>query len=159
MQMQDEQKLPAAQDVVWRALNDAEILRQAVPGCVELVRIDDDSFDATVEVKIGPMKVRFKAKVALTEINPPSGYVISGEGIGGVAGFAKGSARITLTPDSAAETLMRYEVEMQMGGKIAQLGARLIDSTARKYAEQFFNNLRALLTSAADSPIQTAAHV
>ncbi|MDX3906377.1 MAG: carbon monoxide dehydrogenase subunit G [Pigmentiphaga sp.] len=150
--MQDEQTLPAAQEAVWKALNDPEVLRQAVPGCTELTRTAEDSFDATVEIKIGPMKVRFKAKVNLLEINAPSGYVISGEGIGGVAGFAKGSARIDLSSDTPAETTMRYEADMQIGGKIAQLGARLIDTTARKYAEQFFANLRALLAPAADAP-------
>ncbi|VCU68262.1 Carbon monoxide dehydrogenase subunit G (CoxG) [Pigmentiphaga humi] len=157
MQMEDEQRLPAAQDAVWAALNDPEVLRRALPGCAELVRTGEDGFDAVVEIKIGPMKVRFKAKVALSEIEAPSGYVISGEGVGGVAGFAQGSARIGLQPVSAGETLMRYQAEMNIGGKIAQLGARLIDSTARKYTEQFFANFRSILGPAPDAASGAAA--
>lgn len=145
MEMTGERRIPAPQEKVWDALNDPEALRAAIPGCESLEKISDNEMKATAAVKIGPIAARFNGKVQLTDIDPPNAYTISGEGQGGVAGFAKGSAKVRLEPEGA-DTLLRYEVNAQVGGKIAQLGARLIDATAKSMADQFFNRFAAALS-------------
>jgi len=137
MTMNGEYLLPATKEVVWQKLNDAETLKACIPGCEELTKTSDTSFEATASIKIGPVKARFKGKVDLTDLDPPNGYRISGEGSGGVAGFAKGGAVVTLTEDGG-DTILKYDVDAQVGGKIAQVGARLITGTAKKLADQFF---------------------
>jgi carbon monoxide dehydrogenase subunit G len=138
MDMTGEQRLTAPQEKVWAALNDPEVLKAAIPGCETLEKVSDTEFTAAVTTKIGPIKAKFTGRVRLSDINAPSGYTISGEGQGGIAGFAKGGAAVALDPDGPDATLLRYTVNAAVGGKIAQLGARLIDSTARKLAQQFF---------------------
>ncbi len=138
MEMSGESRLPAPRAEVWAALNDPDVLRAAIPGCESLEATEEGGFQAVVSVKVGPVKARFAGKVRLSDLNPPESYAISGEGQGGVAGFAKGGARVTLEEVSADETLLRYEVDANVGGKLAQLGGRLIDATARKLAGQFF---------------------
>jgi carbon monoxide dehydrogenase subunit G len=132
--------LPADRARVWDALNDPAILKQAIPGCQELDKTSDTSFAATAKVAIGPVKATFKGAVNLSDIDAPNGYTISGEGQGGIAGFAKGGAKVHLTDADGGGTVLNYEVEAQVGGKIAQLGGRLINGVAKKYADEFFAN-------------------
>jgi|SRR5579859_1812630 len=140
MDMTGTQPIAASRAVVYRALNDVEILRQCIPGCEEIEMHSDTEMQATVKVKVGVMKVTFKGAVTLSDLDPPNGYTISGEGSGGVAGFAKGSAKVVLEPDGEG-TILNYEVRADIGGKIAQLGAKLIDGTAKKLAAEFFTRL------------------
>jgi carbon monoxide dehydrogenase subunit G len=137
MKISDEQVLPATREVVWEMLNDADVLRACIPGCEKLDGTEENAFTATVHLKVGPIKVRFAGNVELCDLNPPESYSIVGEGKGGVAGFAKGRANIILE-DHPEGTLLKYDVDVQIGGKLAQLGNRLIDSTSRKLAGKFF---------------------
>ncbi|WP_271895406.1 CoxG family protein [Candidatus Phyllobacterium onerii] len=145
MDLTGEERIAASRDTVWKALNDPEILKACIPGCESLEKISDTELEATVGVKMGPVKARFSGRVELTNLNPPSSYTISGEGKGGVAGFAKGGADVTLT-DEGAETVLAYVVNADVGGKIAQLGSRLIASTSKKLATQFFENFNAAVS-------------
>ena len=137
MTMAGEQLLAAPQEKVWAALNDTEVLKACIPGCETLDRLSATEFTAVATNKIGPVKARFKGKVHLTDLDPPNGYKISGEGDGGIAGFAKGGAVVVLTPKDGG-TLLTYNVEAQIGGKLAQLGQRLINGVAKKLADDFF---------------------
>jgi carbon monoxide dehydrogenase subunit G len=145
MDLTGEERIAASRDTVWKALNDPEILKACIPGCESLEKISDTELEATVGVKMGPVKARFSGRVELTNLNPPSSYTISGEGKGGVAGFAKGGADVTLT-DEGADTVLAYVVNADVGGKIAQLGSRLIASTSKKLATQFFENFNAAVS-------------
>jgi carbon monoxide dehydrogenase subunit G len=138
MNLSGEYRLPLPRETVWAGLNDPAILKACIPGCDELVKDSDTSFAAKVGLKIGPMTAKFTGKVTLSEIDPPNGYKIAGEGQGGVAGFGKGSAVVTLTEDGEGGTILRYVADSQVGGKMAQLGSRLIDATAKKLADEFF---------------------
>jgi uncharacterized protein len=138
MQMNDSQRIPASQEKVWAALNDPAVLKQCIPGCQALEMLSPTEMTATVVFKVGPVKATFGGKVTLSELDPPNSYRIAGEGSGGIAGFAKGGATVTLTPDGPDVTVLHYDVDAQIGGKLAQLGGRLIDSTARKLAAEFF---------------------
>jgi carbon monoxide dehydrogenase subunit G len=139
MTMTGEVQLPASRQVVWEKLNDAEVLKACIPGCEELTKDSDTEFRAVAVSKIGPVKARFKGKVHLTDLDPPNGYKISGEGDGGVAGFAKGGATVSLAEKDGG-TLLSYSVEAQIGGKLAQLGQRLVNGAAKKVADDFFRN-------------------
>lgn len=145
MEMLGEVRIEATVDEVWAALNDAEILKACIPGCQELEKVSDTEMTAKVVLKIGPVKAKFGGEVTLENLNPPNSYSIVGEGKGGIAGFAKGGADVSLEQDGD-ETILRYEAKAQVGGKIAQLGSRLIDSTSKKLANQFFDNFRNALT-------------
>jgi len=144
MEMHDTQRIAAPRATVYAALNDQEVLKQCIPGCEELEMISPTEMTATVVLRIGPVKARFKGAVELSDLVPPESYTISGEGKGGVAGFARGSARVVLTEEDG-ETLLQYDVKADIGGKLAQLGSRLIDSTAKKLATQFFKTFGALM--------------
>jgi hypothetical protein len=146
MTMTGEVQLAATRDVVWAKLNDAEVLKACIPGCEELNKTSDTEFQAVATQKIGPVKARFKGRVHLTDLDPPNGYKISGEGEGGVAGFAKGGATVTLTEKDGG-TLLSYNVEAQIGGKLAQLGQRLINGAAKKVADDFFKNFAAAVVA------------
>ena len=137
MTMSGEFVLPADKATVWARLNDAATLKASIPGCESLEKLSDTELQAAVKVKIGPVKARFKGKVRLTDLDPPNGYKISGEGDGGIAGFAKGGASVTLTEKDGG-TLLTYNVEAQIGGKLAQLGQRLVNGAAKKLADDFF---------------------
>ncbi|HMN72949.1 MAG TPA: carbon monoxide dehydrogenase subunit G [Rhodoblastus sp.] len=137
MEMSGSQRIAAPREKVWAALNDPAVLRRCIPGCETLEKTGDNEMAATVVLKVGPVKAAFKGSVALSDIDPPNGYVLSGEGSAGVAGFAKGRATVRLEADGPA-TVLRYDVKSQIGGKLAQLGARLIDSTAKLLAAEFF---------------------
>lgn len=143
MEMSGEYRIPAPREEVWAALNDPEVLRQAIPGAESVEKTADDEFEAVAKAKVGPVSARFKGKVKLTDIDPPNGYTISGEGNGGAAGFAKGSAKVTLT-EIEGGTLLAYTVSAQVGGKLAQIGQRFIDSTAARMSEEFFDNFSKL---------------
>ena len=137
MQMSGEYRIEASRDAVWAALNDPEVLKQAIPGCEEIDMVSDTEFAATVKAKVGPVSAKFTGNVILSDLDPPNGYTISGTGKGGPAGFAKGGAKVRLEADGAA-TILHYEVDAQVGGKLAQIGSRLIDVTAKKMAGDFF---------------------
>ncbi len=139
MEMNGSHIIPASRETVWEALNNPDVLRSCIPGCEELEMSSPTEMSATVVTKIGPVKAKFKGDVTLENLNPPNSYTISGEGKGGIAGFAKGGADVTLT-EVPEGTQLDYNVDAKVGGKIAQLGSRLIDSTARKLADQFFTN-------------------
>ncbi len=137
MEMNGEQKIPASREVVWAALNDPDILAACIPGCQELTKSSDTDMTAVAVIKVGPVSAKFRGAVTLSDLDPPNGYKITGEGQGGVAGFAKGQAAVRLT-EQDGETLLAYQVSADIGGKLAQLGGRLIDATARKMSDAFF---------------------
>ncbi|RVT87003.1 carbon monoxide dehydrogenase [Rhodobacteraceae bacterium CCMM004] len=142
MEMSGTRTIAADRETVWRHLNDAETLRACIPGCEELTGNPEDGFEAVVKQKVGPVRATFKGGVALSNVNPPESYTISGEGKGGVAGFAKGAADVTLA-EVAEGTELGYAVDAKVGGKLAQLGSRLIDGFARKMADEFFDRFKA----------------
>jgi carbon monoxide dehydrogenase subunit G len=156
--MTGEQRLPAPREVVWAALNDPEVLKQCIPGCEEIEKVSDTDMTAKVAVKVGPVSAKFTGQVTLSDLDPPNGYTISGEGKGGVAGFGKGGAKVTLSPDGDG-TILRYEVTASVGGKLAQIGARLIDATAKKMAEDFFRRFSEIVAAQAGggAPAMTPA--
>jgi carbon monoxide dehydrogenase subunit G len=145
MEMHGELRVPASRQLVWERLNDPETLKTCIPGCQTVEKISDTEFTAKVVAKVGPVKATFNGKVTLSDLNPPVGYTITGEGTGGVAGFAKGSATVALEEDGA-ETVMRYGVNAQVGGKLAQIGSRLVDATARKMSDDFFKSFVGAVT-------------
>ena len=145
MEMISEQRIPASLDEVWTALNNTEILKQAMPGCESFDAVEENKFEAKITAKVGPVKAKFKFNVEMTDIDAPNGYTIMGEGQGGVAGFAKGSAKVDLTEDGT-DTILAYNVQANVGGKLAQLGARLIDGAAKKMDDEFFGNFNELLS-------------
>ncbi|MBX9469726.1 MAG: carbon monoxide dehydrogenase subunit G [Rhizobium sp.] len=147
MDMQGSERIEAPVETVWLALNDPEILKKAIPGCESLEMTSDTTMAAKVVLKIGPIKAKFEGAVELQNLNPPNSYTISGEGKGGLAGFAKGGADVTLTADGEGATLLSYTVKAEVGGKIAQLGSRLIESTSKKLAGEFFSNFSAAVTA------------
>jgi len=138
MEMNGTHLIAADRETVWAALNNPDVLRACIPGCKELVMQSETEMSATVVAKVGPVKATFKGDVTLENLNPPNSYTISGEGKGGIAGFAKGGAQVNLT-EVEGGTELSYEVDAKVGGKIAQLGSRLIDSTAKKLAGEFFS--------------------
>jgi uncharacterized protein len=139
MSMTGEVQLPAAKSVVWTKLNDPEVLKACIPGCQELVKEGNTAFRATAKLAIGPVKATFKGKVTLSDLDPPNGYTITGEGEGGIAGFAKGGAKVRLSDADGGGTMLAYDVQANVGGKIAQLGSRLIDGVAKKMSDAFFS--------------------
>lgn len=138
MEFSGEYRIPASRQKVWDALNDAAVLQQCIPGCETLEKVSDTELKAAVRMKIGPVSAKFGGKVTLSDMDPPNGYKITGEGQGGAAGFAKGGAVVKLT-EADDGTVLNYTADAQVGGKIAQIGARLIDGTARKLADEFFS--------------------
>jgi carbon monoxide dehydrogenase subunit G len=156
MDMTGEYKIAAPRERVWAALNDPEILRPAIPGCEELNKLSDTELEAAARAKIGPVSARFKGKVTLSELNPPESYVLTGEGSGGAAGFAKGEAKVVLTPDGEA-TRLSYTVKATIGGKLAQLGQRLVDGAAKKMADEFFDKFSELAGGKVALPVAAEA--
>lgn len=150
MEMNGTRVIAADRETVWAALNDAETLRACIPGCEELSGSPEEGFEAVVKQKVGPVKATFKGAVSLSEVNAPVSYVISGEGKGGVAGFAKGGASVSLA-EVEGGTELTYEVQAKVGGKIAQLGSRLINSFATKMADAFFENFQAQVEGTAET--------
>jgi carbon monoxide dehydrogenase subunit G len=154
MQMNDSQRIEAPKEKVWTALNDPEVLKKCIPGCQNLEMSSPTEMTATVVFRVGPVKATFGGKVKLSDLDPPNSYRISGEGSGGVAGFAKGGAAVRLESESSEATVLHYEVDAQIGGKLAQLGQRLIDSTAKKLAGEFFAAFGAVVGGSTDQKEQ-----
>jgi uncharacterized protein len=150
MQMSGDYTLAASPDAVWRALNDPDILRRCIPGCQALEKLSDTEFKATVGMKIGPLQATFNGQVQLSDLNPPTSYTLSGSGSGGMVGGGKGRARVRLEPEGPATTRLSYEVDADVTGKIAQLGSRLIDSTAKMLAGQFFDTFATIVQQPAE---------
>ena len=148
MDMNGEYQIAAPRQRVWEALNDPEVLRQCIPGCEEIVKESAVAWTAKVTAKVGPVKAKFAGKVTLSDLDPPNGYTITGEGTGGAAGFAKGGAAVKLI-DQGGGTLLSYTVKAQVGGKLAQIGSRLIDGASRKLADEFFACFAAMLSAPA----------
>ncbi len=156
MDMTGEYHIAAPRQKVWDALNDPEILKQAIPGCETITKHSDTEMSATVRAKVGPVSARFGGKVTISDRDPPNSYKIMGEGTGGPAGFAKGGATVKLTDDGAG-TKLSYAVEANVGGKLAQIGSRLIDATARQMADNFFAKFaQVVVASAAPAPAPAA---
>ncbi|MGY3436495.1 MULTISPECIES: CoxG family protein [unclassified Marinovum] len=149
MKLTDSREIAAPPETVWAAILDPEVLKQCVPGCQEMTGTAEEGFEATVVQKVGPVKATFKGKVSLSNMQPPESLTLSGEGKGGAAGFAKGGADVRLTPQGEG-TLLSYDVEAKVGGKLAQLGSRIIDGFAKKMADQFFDNFKAAVEGPAD---------
>ena len=137
MEVAGEFQIPADRESVWKALNDPEVLRQCIPGCESIEAGENNQLTAAMRAKIGPVKAKFTSVITLSDLRPPSSYTISGEGKGGPAGFGKGQARVSLEPTDGG-TLLRYEADLQVGGKLAQIGSRLVSGAARKIADDFF---------------------
>jgi carbon monoxide dehydrogenase subunit G len=149
MRMTGEYRIEAPRETVWAALNDPEVLKRCIAGCEELEKASDTEFTATVKAKVGPVSAKFAGAVTLSDLDPPAGYTITGEGKAGAAGFAKGGAKVALTEDDGA-TVLTYDVEARIGGKLAQIGSRLVDSTAKKFADDFFGRFAEELAGPAE---------
>ena len=162
MKMNGEFRVPTDRETVWRALNDPEVLKECLPGCQEIEKTSDTEMSATLAIKVGPVKATFKGGVTFSDLDPPNGYTLSGQGQGGTAGFASGEAKVSLVEEDGA-TVVQYDVDAKVGGKLAQIGSRLIDSTAKKLAKQFFDSLAEKLGGgeeaepAAEPPPETEA--
>jgi len=150
--IEGEERIAAPVQAVWEALNDPAVLKACIPGCQSLEKRSDTEFDGIVVLKIGPIKATFQGAVRLLNLDPPHAYTIQGEGKGGIAGFAKGGADVTLAEDGSAATVLTFKAKADVGGKIAQLGSRLIDSTSRKLAGQFFSSFNAHVSGQAAEP-------
>lgn len=144
MDMNGSQRIEASREKVYAALNDVEVLRQCIPGCESIEKTSDNEMNAKVTLRVGPVKASFTGKVILSDLDPPNGYTITGEGAGGMAGFAKGSAAVKLEAEGDA-TILHYTVKADVGGKLAQLGGRLIDATATKLAGEFFGKFGSIV--------------
>lgn len=147
MEFSGEERIAAPIERVWEALNNPEVLSQAIPGCQSLTMTSPTEMSAVVAISIGPIKARFSGEITLNDINPPRSYRIEGEGKGGIAGFAKGGATVELTPDGDEETILTYSVSANVGGKLAQLGSRMIMSTAKKLSGEFFAALNRIISA------------
>ncbi len=156
MELQGKYSLKADREQVWTALNDPTILQQCIPGCETLTKASDTNFSASVVAKVGPVKAKFTGEVELTELSPPSSYKISGEGKGGAAGFASGSADVKLEESDEGGTILSYSVNAQVGGKLAQIGSRLVDSTAKKLSREFFDKFTELVDGGADPSLNAS---
>ncbi len=156
MDLSGDIRIPAPRQRVWDALNDPDVLRQAVPGCEALEKLSDTEFTARVVLKIGPVKAAFTGKVTLSDLDPPNSYTIKGEGQGGVAGFANGGATVRLADDGDG-TLLSYEAQSMVGGKLAQVGQRVIKSASEKLAGEFFERFSAAVAEAGEAPAEAVA--
>ncbi|MEM7041321.1 MAG: carbon monoxide dehydrogenase subunit G [Pseudomonadota bacterium] len=157
MDMSGEYQIAAPREKVWEGLNDPETLRASIPGCQSLEKTGDNAFSAKVVAKVGPVKATFGGDVTLSNINPPESYTISGEGKGGAAGFAKGGADVKLADDGEGGTILTYTAKADVGGKLAQLGSRLIDGTSKKMADEFFSNFREQVAPTKESEVASEA--
>ena len=164
MELQGERLIPASIDATWAALNDPAVLKACIAGCESLDRTGDDAFSAVVAVKVGPVSARFRGNLKMTDVRAPESYTINFDGQGGVAGFGKGSADVKLTPEGPQQTKLVYAAKAQIGGKLAQIGSRLVDAAAGKIAEDFFKAFEAHVqagndAAAASSPVSAPAPV
>jgi carbon monoxide dehydrogenase subunit G len=151
--MTGEQLIPASQQDTWQALNDPEVLKACVPGCESIARVNDNEYQVQMTARVGPVSAKFRGRLSLFDIKPPQSYSLAFEGQGGAAGFAKGAAQVKLISAGAHETKLSYDVKANVGGKLAQIGSRLIDAAAKKVADEFFQNFTERMTSAADATV------
>jgi len=149
MQLKGERSINAERDAVWQALNDPDVLKECILGCETLERSSDTEFAATVTAKFGPVKAKFNAAIEIQDMDPPNSYRLVGEGKGGVAGFAKGGANVSLSDGEDGATLLTYDADMQVGGKLAQVGSRLVGGTTNKIINEFFDRFEKRLSSPA----------
>ena len=156
MKVNGEFRVPTDRETVWRALNDPEVLKECLPGCQEIEKTSETEMTATLALKVGPVKATFAGGVTLSDLDPPNGYTLSGQGQGGTAGFASGEAKVRLV-EEGGETVVHYDVDAKVGGKLAQIGSRLIDSTAKKLAKQFFDSLAEKLGGGEEAETEDAA--
>jgi carbon monoxide dehydrogenase subunit G len=151
--MTGEQLIPASQQDTWKALNDPEILKACVPGCESITLVNPNEYQVLMTAKVGPVSAKFRGRLSLFDLKPPQSYSLAFEGQGGAAGFAKGAAQVKLTPQNAGETKLSYDVKANVGGKLAQIGSRLIDAAARKVADEFFQNFTRRMSAAEDETV------
>jgi carbon monoxide dehydrogenase subunit G len=152
MQQSGEYRIAAPREQVWAALNDPDVLRRSIDGCESLTKTADDSFEAVVKARVGPLSATFTGEVKLADLNPPASYVLEVNAKGGAAGFGRGKAKVSLAEDGPSATVLTYDVEGNVGGKLAQIGQRLIDAAARKTADDFFERFRAIVAPPAAEP-------
>jgi len=157
MEMSGEQRIPLPQQKVWEALNDPAILKACIPGCESIDRVSDNEYKVAMTAAVGPVKAKFAGKLLLSDLNPPNSYSLAFEGSGGAAGFGKGSAQVALSPDGSG-TLLSYKASATVGGKLAQIGSRLIDGVAKKMSDDFFARFNSTVApAAATAPSESAA--
>jgi carbon monoxide dehydrogenase subunit G len=156
MEMSGEQRIPLPQQRVWEALNDPEVLKACIPGCESIDRVSENEYKVAMTAAIGPVKAKFSGKLVLADMNPPNSYSLAFEGSGGAAGFGKGSAQVSLIPE-AGGTLLSYKATASVGGKLAQIGSRLIDGVARKMADDFFIRFNKTVAPGAESKAPQSA--
>jgi carbon monoxide dehydrogenase subunit G len=151
--MTGEKLIPASQQDTWKALNDPDMLRACVPGCESITRVTDNEYQVQMTARVGPVSAKFRGRLSLFDIKPPQSYSLAFEGQGGPAGFAKGAAQVRLTAVSPHETKLSYEVKANVGGKLAQIGSRLVDAAAKKVADEFFQNFTKTMSSPEDETV------
>jgi carbon monoxide dehydrogenase subunit G len=153
VEMTGEQLIPASQNDTWKALNDPDVLKDCVPGCESIARVTDNEYHVKMVAKIGPVSAKFSGRMSLFDLKPPQSYSLAFEGQGGAAGFAKGAAQVTLSPQGTVGTKLSYNVKANVGGKLAQIGSRLIDAAAKKVADDFFQNFTRKMRAAEDETV------
>jgi uncharacterized protein len=151
--MTGEQLIPASQQETWEALNDPDVLKACVPGCESITLVNPNEYQVLMTAKIGPVSAKFRGRLSLSDIKPPTSYALAFEGQGGPAGFAKGGAQVKLTANGPEETKLFYDVKANVGGKLAQIGSRLVDAAAKKVADEFFTNFTKKMTSSEDETV------
>jgi carbon monoxide dehydrogenase subunit G len=152
MEMTGEQLIPASQQDTWKALNDPEVLRACVPGCESITLVNENEYQVQMTARVGPVSAKFRGRLSLFDIKPPTSYSLAFEGQGGPAGFAKGAAQVKLVPEKE-HTRLLYDVKASVGGKLAQIGSRLIDAAAKKVADEFFSNFTKRMAGAEDATV------
>ena len=150
MEMTGEQRIPASQQDTWKALNDPEVLKACVPGCESIARVNDNEYQVQMTARVGPVSAKFRGRLSIFDVNPPNSYSLAFEGQGGAAGFAKGAAQVKLSPEGNDQTRLAYEVKANVGGKLAQIGSRLVDAAAKKVADEFFRNFSEKMSTPAE---------
>lgn len=153
MEMTGEQQIPASQQDTWKALNDPEVLKACVPGCESIARVNDNEYQVQMTARVGPVSAKFRGRLSIFDVNAPNSYSLAFEGQGGAAGFAKGAAQVKLSPEGNDQTRLAYEVKANVGGKLAQIGSRLVDAAAKKVADEFFRNFNEKMST----PVEEAA--
>jgi carbon monoxide dehydrogenase subunit G len=151
--MTGEQLIAASQQDTWKALNDPDVLKACVPGCESITLVNPDEYQVLMTARVGPVSAKFRGRLSLSDIKPPTSYALAFEGQGGAAGFAKGGAQVKLTPVSPHETKLYYDVKANVGGKLAQIGSRLVDAAAKKVADEFFQNFNKKMSSPEDPTV------
>lgn len=158
MEMTGEQLIPAPQRDTWDALNDPEVLKACVPGCESITRVHDNEFHVLMVARVGPVSAKFRGRLTLFDIKAPDSYSLAFEGQGGAAGFAKGAAQVKLAPEATSKTRLAYEVKANVGGKLAQIGSRLVDAAAKKVADEFFQNFTRKMSPSLDDTTVRLQH-